>query len=72
MGVDSFYTLYSNIDKIDALLFVIGFDIKINQKNLLNKTIENLKKVAKIYNKKLILCETDLKKNKSWRRIFLG
>lgn len=64
MGVDSFYTLYSNIDKIDAILFIIGFDIKQHQKKLLNETIENLKKVAKIYNKKLILCETNLKNNK--------
>ena len=61
MGVDSFYTLYSNIDKLDAILFVIGFDIFLSQKHLLNKTIENLKKVAKIYNKELILCETDLR-----------
>lgn len=61
MGVDSFYTLYSNIDKIDAILFIIGFDIKKHQKKLLDETIENLKKVSKIYNKKLILCETDLK-----------
>jgi hypothetical protein len=61
MGVDSFYTLYSNIDKIDAILFIIGFDIQIEQKDLLDKTIKNLKKVAEIYNKKLILCETDSK-----------
>lgn len=61
MGVDSFYTLYSNMDKLDAILFVIGFDIKLHQKKLLEETIENLKKVAKIYNKKLILCETELK-----------
>jgi len=61
MGVDSFYTLYSNIDKIDAILFTIGFDIQLHQKDLLDETIENLKKVAEIYNKKLILCETDSK-----------
>lgn len=61
MGVDSFYTLYSNIDKIDAILFVIGFDIQIEQKDLLDETIKNLKKVAEIYNKKLILCESEIK-----------
>jgi hypothetical protein len=61
MGVDSFYTLYSNINNLDAILFIIGFDIKLHQKNLLDETIKNLKSVAKKYNKKLILCETDLK-----------
>jgi len=78
MGVDSFYTLYSNIDKLDAILFIIGFDIKKNQKKLLDETIENLKKVSKIYNKKLILCETDLKnkinhgKGFQWGHYFHG
>lgn len=61
MGVDSFYTLFSNIDKIDAILFVVGFDIKLSQKKLLEETIENLKKVSEMYNKKLIICDTDLK-----------
>lgn len=78
MGVDSFYTLYSNIDKIDAILFVIGFDIKLHQTKLLNETIENLKQVAKIYNKQLILCETELKnkinhgKGFNWGEYFHG
>jgi hypothetical protein len=78
MGVDSFYTLYSNIDKLDAILFIIGFDIKKNQKKLLDETIENLKKVSKIYNKKLILCETELKnkikhgKGFDWGHYFFG
>ena len=78
MGVDSFYTLYSNIDKLDAILFVIGFDIKKHQKKLLKETLENLKKVSKLYNKKLILCETELKnkinhgKGFQWGEYFHG
>ena len=61
LGVDSFYTLYSNRDTLDAILFVIGFDIKLHQKKLLSETIANLKTIATLYDKKLILCETDLK-----------
>lgn len=61
MGVDSFYTLYTNIDKIDSIMFAIGFDIRKRQKNLLNKTLEKLKEVSRIYNKRLILCDTDLR-----------
>ena len=63
LGVDSFFTLYSNIEKIDIILFIIGFDIKKNKKKLLEQTIKNLEEISKIYNKELILCETDLKNN---------
>ena len=71
MGVDSFYTLYSNIDKIDTILFIIGFDIQLRQKELLNKTIENLKKIEKIYNKHLIICETNSKNKMKGSKGFL-
>lgn len=67
LGVDSFYTLYSNIDKINCLLFVIGFDIQKKQTKLLNETMKNLEIICKMYNKKLILCETTLK-----NKIYLG
>ena len=79
LGVDSFYTLYSNIDKIDCLLFVIGFDIKNKQTELLNETIKNLEIICKMYNKKLILCDTTLKnkiylddKGFDWGKFFHG
>lgn len=61
MGVDSFYTLYTNINKIDSIMFAIGFDIRKRQNKLLNKTLEKLKEVSRIYKKRLILCDTDLK-----------
>lgn len=43
LGVDSFYTLYTNINKIDAILFVVGFDIRTNQKKLIEITLENIR-----------------------------
>jgi len=61
LGVDSFYTLYSNIKNIDAILFIVGFDIGFHQEKLLNETLKNLKKVAKLHDKELIICETDLR-----------
>ena len=61
LGVDSFYTLYSNIDNIDSIMFIIGFDIKKRQRTLLDATIKSLGEVAKTYEKELILCETELK-----------
>jgi hypothetical protein len=78
LGVDSFYTLYSHIDKIDSLLFVIGFDIKIHQKELLRDTLNNLKNITSIYNKELIICESNIKNDINfgvgfdWGRYFHG
>jgi hypothetical protein len=61
LGVDSFYTLYSNINNLDSILFIIGFDVKKHQETLLEMTIKSLKEISKIYGKELILCETELK-----------
>jgi hypothetical protein len=64
LGVDSFYTLYRNLNNnkmLDTLLFIIGFDLKLNNDILIEKTIQNIKKVCEIYNKKLIICKTNLR-----------
>ena len=61
LGVDSFYTLYSNLNNLDSILFIIGFDVKKHQKTLLGMTIKSLKEISKVYGKELILCETELK-----------
>jgi hypothetical protein len=61
MGVDSFYTLYANLENIDSIMFVVGFDIRKKQNTLLETTLKKLKEVSEIYGKSLILCETDLK-----------
>ena len=42
MGVDSFYTFYSNMDKIDTILFIVGFDIKLSEKKLIDMTLEKI------------------------------
>ncbi|ULY68466.1 hypothetical protein [Chlorella virus XW01] len=63
LGIDSFYTLYSNLnnEELDTLIFIIGFDIKLYNNILIEKTIENIKTVCNIYNKKLIICKTNLR-----------
>lgn len=62
MGVDSFYTLYTNIDTIDSIIFVVGFDVRKHLTTLLEETLGKLEESSILYGKKLILCETDLKK----------
>lgn len=61
LGVDSFYTLLTEKDRLDAIMFTIGFDVGPKQHKLITDIKTNLNKVAKQYGKKLILCQTDLK-----------
>tara|TARA_B100001013_G_C24588161_1_gene433655 strand:+ start:107 stop:1138 length:1032 start_codon:yes stop_codon:yes gene_type:complete len=60
LGVDSFYTLYSKLDEIDTIIFIIGFDVKKENTYLLEQVFKNLKEVSILYNKELILCESDI------------
>ena len=59
-GVDSFYTLYSNLSNIDTLLYCINYDInKDLQPNLLKQQLDTIKNIAQILNKDYIICETN-------------
>jgi len=60
LGVDSFYTLYSKLEKIDTIIFIIGFDVKKENTYLVEIILQNLREVSKLYNKNLILCESDI------------
>jgi hypothetical protein len=60
-GVDSMATFYRHKDKISYLAIVKGFDIGIENEELWNKTISNIKEFAKKENKKVIEIETNIK-----------
>lgn len=58
-GVDSFYTLLKENNNIDTVFYCINYDIKENQKQLLDKQIDTIYKVAEKLNKKVIICKTN-------------
>ena len=60
-GVDSFYTYLKNKNKIDTLIFVHGFDIKVADVKLYNKIEKNIIKIAKKENIKLIKVKTNIR-----------
>jgi len=60
-GVDSFYTLFKNLDEIDTLIFIHGFDIKLNDKKLRMEASNAVKAIAQKLGKKLIEVETNLR-----------
>jgi hypothetical protein len=66
-GVDSFYTYLKHRkdkekrDRIDSLLFVKGYDIKLDDTDLWNLTFKNLTDIAKAEHVDLVTVETNLR-----------
>lgn len=60
-GVDSFDTLLDNANKIDSLIYVLGYDIRVSDISLHNKVSQYLKNVAKEFNKELLVIKTNVR-----------
>jgi len=54
LGVDSFYTLFSNIDEIDDIIYIQGFEKRL-QKNVLEQVLVNLRMVANRFGKNAVI-----------------
>ena len=61
-GVDSFFSLIANLDEVDTIVYVLGFDLRPAQAGLWGQVKEMLGEVAKHYDKRLIVVETNLRK----------
>lgn len=60
-GVDSFYTLLKHQDEITDLIFVHGFDIRLDDTALYNQAVESIQRVADYFGKRLIRVRTNLR-----------
>jgi hypothetical protein len=60
-GADSFYTYLKNKKSIDTLIFVHGFDIKVDNQELFNVIEKNISEIAKSENKRLIKIKTNIR-----------
>lgn len=68
-GVDSFYTLLKRRDEIDALIFVHGFDLSLEDRELRSTVSKALQQVADEYGKQLIEVKTTLKEITNRKRM---
>jgi len=59
-GVDAFYSLIKNSEKIDNLLYVWGFDIPLNEENFYNEVQQHLSSAAADFGKEIVLVKTNL------------
>lgn len=59
-GVDSFYSLLKHQDEITDIIFVHGFDIKLENKILREKVFRRIKKVGEQLDKNVIEIETNI------------
>lgn len=60
-GADSFRTLQRNLDPVDSLVFVFGYDIRDHQPQLAADTLAMLQEVTSVLGKRLILIRTNLR-----------
>jgi hypothetical protein len=60
LGVDSFCTLLQHRDEIDDLIYVIGFERKI-QDQILDNIIESIQKVAAYFHKNAVFVSSNLR-----------
>jgi hypothetical protein len=60
-GVDSFYTALKHIDEIDSLIFVYGFDIKLDQRATLLRIQRDLHSTSAELGKRLVEVQTDIR-----------
>ncbi len=60
-GVDSFYTFLKNKKKVDSLIFVHGFDIKLKDEIFYQKVEKNIEKISKLENVELVLVKTNVR-----------
>ena len=60
-GVDSFYTLLKNRDRVTHLIFVHGFDITLDNRSLRAQASHAAREVARELGKELIEVETNLR-----------
>lgn len=60
-GVDSFYTLMKRRDEITDLIFVHGFDIKLEDDKLFGETLGMIEHIARKTGKTLTRLETDIR-----------
>ena len=60
-GVDSFYTLLKHRDEITDLIFVHGFDVPVDQRELAERIALHLRTVADGFGKRLVRIQTDVR-----------
>lgn len=58
-GVDAYYTLLKNMDIITDIIFIRGYDVKLEKKGMLDEGSELVKRVGKEFNKNVIEIETN-------------
>lgn len=60
-GVDSFCTLLSNSDDINAIFYGINYDVYSSQEKLLHDQLDTVYKIGEKYNKDVYLCDSNFK-----------
>ena len=60
-GVDASYSFFELQEEIDYLIFCLGLDIQLHEKERCDKALESARKFAEHYGKRLIVMETNFR-----------
>ena len=60
-GVDSFYTALRHLDELEALVYVHGFDVGLDQRGLRSRVVRGVRRAADALGKPLVEVESDLR-----------
>lgn len=60
LGVDSFYTLINNIDEIDDIIYVVGFEVRLKPQ-VLKEVIETIQRVADYFGKNAVFIHSNVR-----------
>ncbi len=60
-GVDSFYTLLKHQDEITDLIFVHGFDIRLESRDICEQAEESIRRIGEQFGKRVIKVETNIR-----------
>ncbi|MEW6265926.1 MAG: hypothetical protein AB1641_22870 [Thermodesulfobacteriota bacterium] len=75
-GIDSLFTLLKNLDEINDLIFIHGFDLRLDEIELRNKTSDIIENIGKEFKKNVIHIETNFRERLgdhfSWAKIMHG
>ena len=61
-GVDSFYTVLRHLDEIDALVYVHGLDVALENRGLRARVVRGIRRAADELGKPLLEVETDVRR----------
>ena len=68
-GVDSFFTLKRNLETVELLVNVLGFDILLDEEERIQENVAQVDRVGRTLNKQIAYVSTNLRENELFQTV---